>query len=195
MRIHTRLFEEYEVGDRKLMHNNARIALFTIANKADVFRDFKENLSKQKSINYQLIEIANYNGEYNSARLAFNEYANISDVEYYAFLHPDVRFIDEYALSDLVRIIDEIDDFGVVGVAGARRNGNKREIVTTIIQGEHKREVGTKIRQPVEVQTVDECFFVIRRDYFQNHKFSNRNGWHLYGVEYCLDAIRNGKKG
>ena len=170
-----------------------RIAIYTIVNRRDIFKGFKDNLFQQKNINYIIREISNCNGEYDSARKAFNENATDDNVDYYVFVHPDIRFNDDYALADIVKYIDCIGDFGVVGIAGARKSGKTREIVSTIVQGSHKARVGSYIDTPIHVQTVDECFFVIKKDYFENHRFSKKSGWHLYAVEYCLDALRDGK--
>lgn len=176
------------------MNNDTKIAIFTIVNKLEVYKEFVENISKQKNVNYQLIDIQNCHMEYDSARDAFNKNAVVDNVDYYFFVHPDIRFLDEYSLFDIVKTINEIGDFGVVGVAGARKNRHKREIVTTIIQGKNRNNVGKSINKPELVQTVDECFFVIKRDYFLNHRFSNLIGWHLYGVEYCLESLKSGQK-
>ena len=175
------------------MNQNSRIAIYTIVNKRDVFEEFKTQLNLQKNVDYHLHEIFNCDGEYDSARKAFNENAIDKDVNYNIFLHPDIRFLDEYALADIVKTVDRIDDFGVAGIAGAKQSGKNREIVSTIVQGNQKARVGSKIDIPTKVQTVDECFFVIKKEYFDNHKFSEKSGWHLYGVEYCLNALREGK--
>lgn len=175
------------------MNHKSKIAIYTIVNKQSIYQEFRINLSQQKNIDYQLHEISNCNGEYDSARKAFNENAVDEDADYYVFLHPDIRFNDEYALADIVKTIDGIKDFGVVGIAGARKCGKNREIVSTIVQGYQKSRVGTYINIPTPVQTVDECFFVIKREYFSHHIFSEKNGWHLYGVEYCLAALQDGK--
>ena len=176
------------------MNYKKRIAIYTIVNKQDIFDEFKLNIYEQKGIDYQLYKISNCKGEYNSARKAYNDNATDNNVDYYVFLHPDIRFIDKNALADIMKSIDSIGDFGVVGIAGAREVGNTREIISTIVQGEQKRRVGTFIDRPTQVQTVDECLFVIKRDYFVENKFSEKDGWHLYSVEYSLKALKDGKE-
>lgn len=167
-------------------------AIFTIVNNENVFNGFKSSLESQKGVTYELFPIMNCNEEYNSARKAFNDNAHNGNAKYLIFSHPDIRFDDEYSLFDIVHEIGQIDDFGAVGIAGARRDGFNREIISSIVQGRNKERVGTQIKTTTPVQTVDECFFVVKSDYFKVHQFSGKEGWHLYGVEYCLDALVNG---
>lgn len=177
------------------MYENNKVIIFSIVNDQKKFDGFKESLNGQVHVNYKLIPILNYNGEFDSARRAFNQSAENIDGTYYVFSHPDIRFLDSNALSDIMEQIFVLDDFGVVGVAGAMRKGKHgRKIITTIVQGNKKEKVGERINGITETQTVDECFFVIKGSYFQSHHFSDSPGWHLYSVEYCLEALRNGNK-
>ena len=50
------------------------------------------------------------------------------------------------------------------------------------------------INYPKEVQTLDECMFIIKKDYFNEHIFNERDSWHLYAVKYCLKVLINGDK-
>ena len=49
----------------------------------------------------------------NAARHAYNEAAKGKDFKYYVFSHPDIRFLDENALSDIIGYIDSLGSFGV----------------------------------------------------------------------------------
>ena len=51
---------------------------------------------------------------------------------------------------------------------------------------------GKKIISPEPVQTVDECFFVIESSIFAKYQFPQKDGWHLYAVEYCLKMLKCG---
>lgn len=168
------------------------VSLITIVNKKNVYEEFIANLGKQTNINYELIVIENYNNEYSSATVAYNEAAKKAKGQYFMFLHPDIRFENKYELSNIVSILSSIPSFSVVGVAGAipdhKRN---RKILSNIIHGIEREAAGEKIKNPTIVQTIDECLFIIRKDMFLKRKFKERLGWHLYSVEYCLDAIKN----
>lgn len=174
------------------MESKSKIAIFTIVNNMEMFNGFKKNLDSQTDVRFELFPIMNCKGEYNSARRAFNESAKGRDFEYYFFSHPDIRFLDSLALAEIVKCLDVIDKFGVAGIAGAVRTSGGRKILTTIVQGKNKESVGEKIEKPEKVQTLDECLFIVKREYFEEHPFSALIGWHLYSVEYCLEAISNG---
>lgn len=171
-----------------------KLSVLCIANDKKIYDDFLENLAEQKFKDFELITALNMNGEYSGARTAFNENASDAKGEYLMFIHPDVRFLDENAFGDIVYMLDREAPFGVAGVAGAVSDGKGgRDILTTIVQGEAKEKVGSCIEKAEEVQTLDECLFVIEKDYFEKNPFSNQPGWHLYCVEYCLNAIRDGR--
>ncbi len=51
-----------------------------------------------------------------------------------------------------------------------------------------------KIVKSTEVQTVDECFFIMNKNIIEKMKFTSLNGWHLYAVEQCLRMTKLGKR-
>ena len=67
-------------------------------------------------------------------------------------------------------------------------------MLTTLKQGKRKEGIGDPITSPTEVQTVDECFFIMKKSYWEKIPFSNIEGWHMYAVEQCLQATLDGKK-
>ena len=142
-------------------------SLITIINKEDVYTEFKQSLAKQENVDYELIRINNKNNQYTSARTAFNEAAKKAQGKYLVFLHPDIRFLNEHALADVLTQITSLpSDFGIAGIAGSPQElvEGERSILTTIIHGDQKEHVGQAISAPTEVQTLDECFFVISQD-------------------------------
>ncbi len=176
------------------MNQKIKVSLILIVNKKNVYNEFLKNVNSQKNIVYELIPINNYHNEYTSARQAYNSAAKDAKGEYLMFLHPDIRFLDKMSLCDILNQVDRLTDFGVAGIAGAKKSAKKkRDIYSNIFHGSEKKRVGIEINQPVPVQTLDECLFIIKNKYFQRNPFSHRDGWHLYSVEYCLDALRNGR--
>ena len=170
-----------------------KLSLICIANDQKMYDEFLEDLAAQRFKDFELITAMNMNGEYKGAREAFNENAAAARGQYLMFIHPDIRFLDENALGDLAAMLDSEMPFGVLGVAGAAPDGKGgRDILTTIVQGPDKANVGMSISGAVPVQTLDECLFVVEREYFRKHPFSNEEGWHLYSVEYCLETIKDG---
>lgn len=51
---------------------------------------------------------------------------------------------------------------GVAGASGEKNNTNKRVIYSNLTHGANKKDAGVKIDALQEVQTVDECFFVVK---------------------------------
>ena len=99
-------------------------------------------------------------------------------------------------MHDIAEEVEKISNAGVIGVAGAQPiSKNKRRIISSIYQGPNQHRVGQwNGSEFEEVQTVDECLFIIKKDYFIHHKFRVRVGWHLYAVEYCLNTLLDGLK-
>ena len=171
-------------------------SIITIVNKEKIYEGFLKNLKEQEGVQYELIKINNDHNQFSSAREAYNDAVKKAHVDYFIFLHPDMRFLDKFALKDALEQIVKIDDLGVAGVSGCpfELHHHKSTILTTIVQGDPYYHFGKSIDKVTEVQTVDECFFVMTRDFYENHPFTDVKGWHMYAVEQCLIALLNNKK-
>ena len=54
-------------------------------------------------------------------------------------MHSDIRFQQKDSLSSIIEYVNNLDDFEIVGVAGAKKGKDgKREILTTIVHGNNK---------------------------------------------------------
>ena len=179
-----------------MIKENITFTLITIVDNKDVYNEFQRNLEMQTNIKYELIPIMNLNNELDSPREAFNESGKNARGKYIMFIHPDIRFLSRKALHDIAEEMNKIDNVGVIGVAGAKPiTKNKRIIISRIYQGLDKQRVGQwNNKDYEEVQTVDECLFIIKKEYFIEHLFEIKPGWHLYAVEYCLNTILDGYK-
>lgn len=171
-------------------------SLITIVNKEAVYKDFLDSLNTQVGVKYELIAINNEHNQYSSARTAYNVAARRAKGEYLIFLHPDIRFLASDSLARICNYTKEIDDFGLVGIAGSPKElvKNERIILTNIIHGDNKETVpnSKKVTGPTEVQTLDEAFFIMKKSFWEKFPFPNKEGWHLYAVEQCLIANING---
>lgn len=176
---------------------NNFFSIITIVNKENLYQEFKKNLSEQEGVHYELIKVKNDHNQFSSARVAYNHAIKKAHGNYFIFLHPDMRFLDKYALRDALAQITRIDNLGVAGVSGCpfELHHHKSTILTTIVQGQPTYyHFGKTIDHVTKVQTVDECFFVMTKKFCQAHPFSDINGWHMYAVEQCLVALLNGKE-
>lgn len=167
--------------------------IFVIWNNKEVFDSFVDDIKKQIGIEYQLISIDNSDDRYIGARqafkLAFSSNEIFSDI--LVFLHPDIRFLKNDSLRNVIHQVKQIGEFGVVGVAGCKAQ-RKWEIYSNIVNGKNKVMPGKVIEKAVEVQTVDECLFIIEKRVYQKYPFSTLPGWHLYAVEQCINYINKG---
>lgn len=176
--------------------NKPLCSLLLIVNKEPIYQQFLYNLTTQLDVTNELIEIDNRNNQYSSARAAFNENIHRANGEYLIFLHPDICFLDPYALRDIMTHVRSLGEFGVAGIAGTPEQlvNKERVILSNILHGYKMHPAGEIISRPTEVQTLDECMFIVKADYFRQSPFPDVAGWHLYCVEHCLQAIRDGRK-
>ena len=144
---------------------------------------------------YELVLIDNSGGTFESAAKALNYGARKATKNYLMFVHQDVDLLYENCLSDIENILGSLDNFGVVGVAGYSKTNRKPVMVSNILDGYPPEDVGVKIDQPVDVQTVDECLFIVSSSIFKELQFDEETcpDWHLYGVDYCLSAKNLGR--
>lgn len=164
------------------------VSIIVIKNNNQIFDEFRTNLRLQRKVNFELIVLDNVDGIYKGAREAYNSVLEKINGKVVIFIHPDIRFLDQYALYDILNYKENIENYGVIGIAGCRgikRDGEKR-ILSNIFQGTNKQRIGGKIEQPEIVQTVDECLFMIDTELLRKKYFSKVSGWHLYAVEQCL---------
>lgn len=177
-----------------MMEEQVMFSLITVVNNREIYNDFLINLHTQVNIKYELIPIMNLHNELDSPREAFNQAGEKALGKYLMFIHPDIRFRSDEALHDIAERVDKINKAGVIGVAGAQPiSKNKRKIISSIYQGSAQNRVGQWGGSEFEeVQTVDECLFIVNKEYFIRHKFEEKAGWHLYAVEYCLNTLLDG---
>lgn len=175
--------------------DNPLFSIITIVNKEKVYEDFKRSLESQKEVNYELVKIDNTHNQFFSAREAYNDAIKKAHGDYLVFSHPDMRFLDQYALRDFLNQVIQIRDLGIAGVSGClfELHHHKSTLVTSIVHGDPAHHFGQLIQETTKAQTVDECLFVMTKDFYKQHPFSDIKGWHMYAVEQCLMALLDHK--
>lgn len=178
-----------------MSEKNTLFSIITIVNKEKIYQGFKKSLATQDNVNYELIKINNDKNQFDSARAAYNSAMKKAHGDYFIFLHPDMRFLDKNSLHDALDQITHLDNLGVAGVSGCPSEVHhfKSTLVTSIVHDNPPHRFGKLIDKITEVQTVDECFFVMKRSFCEEHPFSDIKGWHMYAVEQCLVALLNGR--
>lgn len=175
-------------------------SIICIYNNPDILKSWlAPELCSQKA-NHEKFFIDNTNNRFTSAAETFNKAIALTHGEYIMFIHQDVRFEDENWLERAESYIKKLPDAGVVGVAGLSETGkNPSERGRNFIKwGNPPEEWGwsNAIQSPAEVQTLDECLFIVPKQVFSLLDFDNYtcDNWHLYAVDLCLAAKRLGFK-
>mgnify|MGYP001209329666 CR=1 FL=1 len=158
----------------------------TCNNRTDLDNYLLKGLKNQTE-NYELIVIEDSKTDFKSAAQALNHGGNKASGDYIIFTHQDVLMESATWLNDLEKLVKSIGNLGAAGIAG--KSSESPEVVTNVKHGDNPHFAGKKqIDTPVKVQTLDECMIVVPKKVFKIRNFDEAtcDGWHLYGVDYCL---------
>jgi len=163
------------------------ISVGCVYNNKKVLNDHLLKSLENQSAVHELILIENIHGQFKSASEALNYAGKKSKGDYLMFVHQDVMLTSDSWLEDVEGILDGLLNLGIAGVAGNsdRNNG----VITNIKHGDPPKSAGKiHIKNPVEVQTLDECLVIIPRSIFNKLHFDEEvcDGWHLYTIDYSL---------
>ncbi len=109
------------------------------------------------------------------------------------FVHQDVDLSKNTWLEEVEKVLDELPNLGIAGVAG--KSKNKDGVITNIKHDNPPKFAGKiQFEKPTKVQTVDERLTIIPKSVFAKLQFDENacNDWHLYAVDYCLSVKRLG---
>ncbi len=168
------------------------ISIVCVYNKKNILNEYLiKSLEIQTYSDYELILLDNRRNKYKSAATALNVGGKRSKGEWIMFVHQDIKFEKPTVLSDIVEILSSNSrkQEAIFGVAG---RDPKKGVLTNITHGYPPVRAGEENvkNDVIEVQTVDECLFIIPRSLFEKLRFDETtiDGWHLYAVDYCLEA-------
>lgn len=168
------------------------ISIVCVYNNKKILDKYLINSLKKQKSKYKLIILDNSNNKYKSAAEAFNSVYNDLVGEYFVFLHQDI-YLHKKFLEELESLLDLFDKTIIAGIAG--KSMNKLGVISNIEHGSPPTSAGKfKIKYPTKVQTLDECLIIIPNTVFRVLKFDEKtcDNWHLYGVDYCLNAAQIG---
>ena len=131
---------------------------------------------------------------YKSAAEAYNKTINkhineIGDILF--FCHQDIAFDNVDFLQNIISELTENPN-QIIGFAGINTNGT---VLSNLQYQENKQFITrNQIKSKEKVVTLDECCFATSKTVYQKLKFDEYvcNHWHLYAVEICYNAKRNG---
>jgi hypothetical protein len=150
-----------------------------------------KSLKKQNS-KYELILLDNPQGKFKSAAEALNHGGRRAKGKYIMFVHQDVMLGSDSWLEEVEKVLDELPNLGIAGVAGKKDEKG----VMTVIKHDNPPKLAGEIylQKPTKVQTLDECLVIIPQSVFDTLRFDEEvcDNWHLYAVDYCLSAIKLG---
>lgn len=140
------------------------------------------SLISQDEKDYELILIDNSTGEYPNAGTALNFGLKKAIGDYIIILHQDVKFIRNESLKMLKEYISSHSEFGIAGLAGI---DDQSTIYANFYHGYPPTKAGKSFDVIKEVESVDECFFIIPNNIKQRVNIWEYS-WHLYATEYCI---------
>lgn len=167
------------------------ISIISVFNdKAFLEENLLATLSNQLS-GHELIVIDNIDHKFTSAASALNYGAEQATGNILMFVHQDMRLLENNTLSKIEAYVNSLPDFGIGGVIGLSMDGHIKGYILNTFE-----KLGTPYASPEEVQTLDECVLIIKKEIFHKIRFDEQtlDGWHLYGVDFCLAAQKSGLK-
>jgi len=163
--------------------------MFSIISVYNNRESFEKNLLKNlktQNTPFELMNIDNSEGKFNSAASALNWGGRRAKGRYLMFIHQDVVLQGSEWLKKAEDTLDHIPDLGIAGCAGFSRGGE----LVGFIKDSHCLW-GKPIAAPVITQTLDELVLIIPRKVFEKRQFDEKIcGWHMYGIDYCLDITK-----
>lgn len=184
---------------------NCRVTVVCCYNNVGEYNSFKESIAKQ-SESAVVVGIDNTEKKYSSCAQAFNSSLSELCTQYVIFSHQDIEFTSHNTLELFVNQMETFCENSILGVAGAIKEKDRNSVYTNIVHGKDDicckagkpivDEYGSVTIEPVECETVDECFFGGTSSYFREHLFDEEScdTWHLYAVEQCLRIRASGGK-
>ena len=175
-----------------------RISVVCVYNNKRMLNNYTLKSLKNQTSKFELIVLDNTKGRYKSAAEALNYGGQKAKGKYIMFAHQDINLCSNTWLNRAEKILDNIPNLGIAGVAGMSANGkiNKERGRNIIKHGDPARmwSWGNPIQRPEIVQTVDECLVIIPKSVFNMLQFDEKvcDDWHLYGVDYSLSIKRLG---
>ena len=136
------------------------------------------------------VPVDNTGNAFTTAGAALNHGARNARHDVVVFAHQDVYLHSIERLTTLGSLFAD-SDWGVLGANGFTANGTSVGRIRDRVL-----LVGTSAPFPVEVDSLDEVLFAVRRDLLLENPLTEdpQLAWHAYAVEYGLRMRRIGKK-
>ena len=164
------------------------ISIVCVYNNEEVLRDYLLKSLENQTVEFELIKINNASNKFKSAAEALNYGGKNAKGKYIMFVHQDVELGSDSWLESTEKLLDNLSDVGIAGVAGAKE-GKIYGYISSCGS-----IWGKPLQKPEEIQTLDECLFIVPKFVFSKMQFDEKTfcGWHCYGADYCLSIGKMG---
>ena len=168
------------------------LSIICVYNNSNILEDYLLNgLKNQSNQNYELILIDNRKNTYSSAALALKAGAEKATTDNLVFTHQDILMETPDTIDTLLSYFNS--DLGVFGSSGVQKYNFK--MMSNVFTSAHNPKLFAnrwchRITKPVKVETLDECFFCMKKSIYQELGFDTIicDNWHMYAVELSLHA-------
>lgn len=178
-----------------------KYSIVTVVNNDDVYdKCLLQSIKSEKRRDIEFVPIFNYNNQF-TASIALNYGLTVAKGEYVIICHQDVgikpgtmEILDNFLTPDIMILgasgVDLSCKASDVGMWGGTKS--KTLAVGTVYSSDTQSEpYWSGISELTKVHCVDECFFVVKKSILTRFD-NNFNGFHFYGVDFCLQARKQG---
>ncbi len=171
-----------------------KISVICVYNKREDFENQLLSSLKEQNINYELIALDNTCGQFKSASSALNYGAERAQGDILIFSHQDICLKRKNELELFAEAISKMPHGDIFGTQGVKEPSKKYYSNLTAGDGYNDVIVNEYEEKNYEVSCVDEGFFGMKKSTWSTLKFNESlcDNWHLYCVEMCLHARKNG---
>lgn len=144
----------------------------------------------------------NPNGE--SLTKVYNEALDEYDADYFVFIHDDIEFLKKGWGNEIIRLFDEHQDYGIIGVAGSGEFDKDaawwryKDIYGQVL---HRKDGNSWLTtfspllpcDLINVCVVDGLFFAVAKDRISSRFDEKYEGFNFYEISFCLKNYIEGK--
>ena len=164
------------------------ISVVVVYNNERTLNEILSKSLKNQTAKFELITLDNTRGQFKSAAEALNFGGRKAMGKYIMFVHQDIELDNDSWLENVEKLLDDINDLGIAGVAGMSEKGRNDAERRRGCISDCGNIWGEFLKKKEEVQTLDECLMIVLKSVFEKIQFDEKtfDNWHCYGADYCL---------
>ena len=175
---------------------NIEVSVICVYNNKKNFENELYASLKEQNISYEIIAIDNTTNAFKSAAAALNYGSRQAKGEVLVYSHQDIYLKRSNELGKFVQAIKKCKIGTIVGTQGVKEPSKIYYSNISCADEDVQSLKNDYSEKLYEVSCVDEGFFGMKRETWDELKFNEEicDNWHLYCVEMCLHARKNGNK-